>query len=277
MPGTPRSAPPAAALLLGAALACADGATTPRAEPGDAAADEILLALGEAGSAGQLAATGAVPLGLPSTADCSYADGRYTCAPVTRDGVTITRSFAFHAADGSPQRRYDAVATASILNEVTMRGRVERAGSTVEIDRQSTQRASGLAGVETRRVVDGTGGGTTRATAVVQGVTRTVTTAHADTARALVLAVPARGGDPAASAPAYPLGGSVTTVLRVDGGTTPRGGAAARELRTTVSYDGTSVARVEITRLGVTQACTLDLTARPPRLACPDGVPPLAP
>lgn len=277
MLGTPRSTRPAAALVLAAALGCADGATTPRGEPGDAAADEILLALGEAGSAGQLAVTGAVATGARPSADCSYADGRYTCAPVTRDGVTITRSFAFYAADGSPQRQYDPLTTASALNEMTTRGRIERAGSTVEVDRRSIHRATGLAGTETRRVVDGTGGGTMRVTTGEQGATRTLTTTQADTTRALVLAVPARAGDPAATTPSYPLGGSVTTVTRVDDASTARGDAAARELRTTVRYDGTSVARVEITRLGVTQACTLDMAARPQRLACPGGTPPLTP
>lgn len=269
MPRTPgRSSTVVGSVLLTAALACGDGATAPPASTAAAGGDDVLRALDAVGAGSRLAAPLAVPLAPLATGGCSYADGRYSCPPVTRDGVTLTRVFGFRDGGGAPQRQYDALTTAFVFNRITLRGRVVRPGSTVELDHQLTQQASGLAGRETRRVVDGTGAGTTRVAATEQGTERTFTIAHADTTRGLVLAV-APTDRAAAGAATYPLGGSVTSVLRLDGGELAGG---AFDVRATVRYDGTSVARVELGTRGVTQLCTLDLAARPPRLACPGGV-----
>lgn len=274
-----------AAVLLGLA-ACSDGPTTPRTTSDAAGADAVLESLTQAGSGapyatattvfGGLAGAPLVPAPVSSAA-CSYADGRYSCPPVMQRGVTVTRAFAFYDATGAPQRRYDSLATASVFNQVTVAGRPEGMppSMVVEIARTFTQTASGLLGRETRRVVDGTGSDTTKTTMATPRGTHTSTTVTHDTTRALVLPVVERSpASSLAAPPPYPLGGSVTTVLSHTGSSSapPEGFPwLPTTTRMTTTFDGTSVARIEISTGGFTRVCTLDMAARPSALSCPGG------
>lgn len=90
---------------------------------------------------------------------CSYSasTGRFSCAPVASNGLTMTRDFAFYDANGTAQAAYDSVTTASANFHLTVTGiHTALAGQdTVNRDRNLT--VSGLAGKETSRTWNGTG------------------------------------------------------------------------------------------------------------------------
>lgn len=277
-------------LVAGVVSACGDGPTPPGADPGAASADDLLLSLMQAAAASPLGpGAPTAPAGLPSAA-CSYADGRYTCPPFTdNSGTTVTRSFAFYDAAGAPQRQYDALTTASLFNSVSLRGKssavvssvslggkteqtVGRGTSVVEFEHAFTQTASGLLGRETRRTIDGTGGGTSRITFAEPGGARTLTITSVDTTRALILPVVERPANPAAIPAFYPLGGSQTTVTTHKYEPALEGVPGGFSSRMVITYGSNGVATLEMTVAGSPpQVCTLDLNVRPPKVTCPNG------
>ena len=267
----------AAAVVVAVSSACGDSPTSPRATPRVAEADAILQSLNQAGVVAAIATGGPSTAAALSSTPCSYADGRYDCPPVTNAGLTVTRSFAFYDAAGTPQRQYDPLTTASVLNSVALKGHSESPRGAIDFDRAFTQTASGLLGQETRRVVDGTGSGTTKVTSTAQGDTRTITATTHDTTRALVLPVIASGS---AASSYYPLGGSVTMVTRyavASTGSSPAPWPVPSPTRMTITFDGTSVARVDVSIGSATQRCTLNMAAGSSALSCPTPINPLQP
>lgn len=93
------------------------------------------------------------------TSNCSYdaGTGRYTCPSITRDGLTLQRSFALFDGNGAPMSAYDANLTASANVEASVTGiHIALAGQDT-VDRQRDMTVSGLAGAETSRTWNGTG------------------------------------------------------------------------------------------------------------------------
>jgi len=260
------------AAALAAVLACGgDDPTSPR--PASPAASEILDGLAASGGVTAFATNGPPPpVGL-STTGGSFASGRDQCPPVAAGDFTVSRWFEFRDAAGAAQRDYDPASTASVTLSVTTEGRTARPNITIEHARTFTQTASGLLGEETERVIDGTGTGSTRVTSTTAaGFTSLTTTSH-DTTSALRLPVPAGPST-------YPRGGSVTAVMRYSGsgggivvgpGGTSSSFAAPTPARIRMTFDESSVARVELTFGGITRNCTLDMANRAAGLTCPGG------
>jgi hypothetical protein len=146
------------------------------------------------------------------------------------------------------------------------------------VERAFSQTVSGLLGQETTRVIDGTGTGKTRATTTPSGGTYTTATVTHDTTRALVLpAVQRPAGSRTPPEPVYPLSGSVISVTSFSVAGTGAPPLSISPLPTTsrmvTTFNGTSVARIEISIGGITRSCTLDMAARPSVLSCPGGAP----
>ena len=93
----------------------------------------------------------------PSLTGCSFAGGSFTCPPVTRNGLTVTRVITLFDADGVPQSAYDSLTTASIHVVADIAGDVTHGPWSATVVRHRDFTITGLAGTETTRTANGTG------------------------------------------------------------------------------------------------------------------------
>jgi hypothetical protein len=227
------------------------------------------------------------PGDLASSSSCAFdaGSGRVSCAPDTRNGLTIVRSFAFANAAGQAQSAFDSLTT----NSVNVRSRVTgttvfRGGAhhgfgrgrecgpqssstlaiptgendTTTVEHASDRTVTGLAQGSTQRTVKGTSAAEEVTTGVDSVGAFTVTRVAGDTTTAVVIPVSTTG-------PSYPTAGTIVRAMRVTvarNGQTPQS-SSRREV---ITYDGSATASVVITQDGQTSNCTLPLPRG--RLVC---------
>jgi hypothetical protein len=214
----------------------------------------------EAGQAGTLgltidpASTFAGSLGDASSCAFVVATGRVECAPVSRGGLTITRSIAFRDAAGTVQpARTDA--TVSANTRITVSGTTTTPAGAVTVARSSDLTLSGLGRGTTTHTLNGVETGKSSGTLTTPRGSIDVTETSTSQTENVVVPAPATAGS-------FPLSGSTT---RSGTTTATRTGTAESHTSTwseRVTYTGTSVANVTITRDGRTRTCTRDLAAR---------------
>lgn len=224
-----------------------------------------------------------------SDSTCTFAasSGRVTCAPVTRNGLTFTRSAAYTTAGGTAQAAFDSVTTNTVEVETSVtgtatfaadslrgghgRGRghgfgpgfgpdsngaaLKVASATSAVTSASRRTVTGLAAGSTARTVNATSAGREQtAGTTTDSVTFTSVKVMGDTTTGLVVPVRASGSN----GPAYPTAG---TVVRVMSATVTFGGQspATSSRREVLTYDGTATARLVITKDGTTKSCTVAL------------------
>lgn len=225
---------------------------------GDATAEDVAAA-SDPGNPAALTAFGSPTLAPASPPGGFHTDGcvynatsqRVECAPIQRDGVSITRSFQFTAADGSIEQAFDRLLTAAANVEADVSGQVSRENWTATVDRHRNLTATGLTGAETQRTWNGTGNGTvTRSKHTDGSETRTYNITYTTGVNAVVVPVPH-------TADSWPTSGSITRQMsiKIEGG--PRDGQTV-ERTVTVTFNGTQL--VPITINGKT--FTFDLKTR---------------
>lgn len=250
---------PLAALLLAAAACAGDPSTAP---------DQDLIALAgidpsigaEAGQAGSLGITldptttfeGA----LGGTSACAFvvATGRVECAPVTRDGLTITRSIGFRDASGAAQPARTET-TVSANTRIDVSGTATTPRGPVTVARSSDLTVSGLGRTATSHTMNGVETSSTTATFATDRGSVSVTETSKSLTENVVVPVPATKGS-------YPLSGTTT---RSGTTTVTRAGTSDAHSSTwseRITWTGSSVVNVTITRDGRTHSCTRDLAAR---------------
>jgi hypothetical protein len=222
--------------------------------------------------------------GRAFTCTGSFANGRVTCDPVTHDGLTIARSFAYTNAAGQAQQAFDTSTTNSVNVQTLVTGTTSFTRDTTRdhhrghgfggpiigdtttiltanttIRHSSDQTVTGLAQGSTKRTVNATSAGSESTTGTSSRGNFTSTRAAGDTTRGL--SIPVQSG----TTPVYPTAG---TVIREMKATVTYAGSAAvtSTRREVVTYDGTATAKVTITTNGTTQNCTLPLPRG--RLSC---------
>lgn len=219
--------------------------------------------------------------------NCTYntTSLRLECTPVVRNGVTITRSFAFANASGVAQSAFDSASTDRINTRSTIIGsivggfrrgfghgfrsgfgpgsdtsatrRLPLQNDTTTVNLASDRSVSGLRGTE--RLVNGTSGGT-ETTVGTDSVGRvTIVRVAGDTATGVRIPKTATGGMP------YPIAGTIVRSMKV---TLTYDGAAAQTStrREVLTFDGSATATVTITQDGTIRNCTLPLPRG--RLSC---------
>lgn len=250
-----------AALLLAVAACARDGAV-PATSPDDAS---LLSAATTDPSVGAISGQASLPgLTMEPTStysgniagsdQCTYsADvARIVCAPVIRNGLTITRSIAFYNAADQPQLRRDAT-TASSNVQVGVKGTTTTDHGTRTVDRSSSLTVSGLGRAATTHTLNGSETGTSTGEFSTKDGSATVTETFTSAATNVVVPVPHAPGS-------WPLSGSTTrtATLTLTRGTATRSTTVSEQ----VTFTGTSVVNVTITRDGVTRTCTRDLATR---------------
>lgn len=192
-----------------------------------------------------------------TSGNCSTAGGLTTCTS-TRNGLTVTRVLAFSNASGAVQSAYDST-TNTVKVQTRVAGTTTRRDSVTAVVSHSSERTvSGLASGSTRRTVSGNSSGTENLSGKDSaGVAFTATRVIGDTIVGIV--VPVQSGRAT-----YPTAGTVTRSLRV--AVTSAGSTKNSSRREVITYDGSSTARVVITKDGATRNCTLPLPHG--RLSC---------
>lgn len=183
----------------------------------------------------------------------SSTTGRVTCPDVTRGGLTISRSFAFTDAAGTAQAAPNS-STNTINAHVVVSGTVTRHDGNVTstVNHTSDRTVSGLAAGSTQRTVNGASKGTESSSGKTRdGAAFTASRAVGDTTKGLV--IPLQDGHPT-----FPTAGTViremTATIAVDGKA-----PVTKSRREVITYDGSSTAKVVITKDGTTKNCTLPL------------------
>ncbi len=255
----------ASAFVIGlGALACNDGATAPlvpRAEDEfeASALETVGIAEDQANGSSVVPSSTSSEVSLSSAAvhgSCTFSasTGRITCPDFTRNGLTISRSYALYDAADKLQEKRDSN-TVKINTQVWARGTVEKDSAKVTIDRKSDLTATGIQRGSTRRTLNGTEQGSStmeHKTSKGKMVSKVV---FSDTTVGLVL--PQND-----STQKWPLAG---TVIRSHSGTRGiEGSSESRSFsyRAVFVYDGSSTVKITITANGQTKSCVRNLETR---------------
>jgi hypothetical protein len=197
---------------------------------------------------------------IAATEQCSYSptSKRVECAPVTRDGLTITRSMAFYDAAGAAQTHRDSL-TRSTNTQVAVKGSTTTDRGAMAVDRVSSMTLSGLGKNATTHTLNGEEKGTTSGTVTTDnGSSATITESFQTRTENVVVPAPF-------TATSWPVSGTTTrtSTSTVSRGATTRTTTASEH----ATYNGTSKVSVVVTRGGTTHTCTRDLSAH--TMSCP--------
>ena len=259
----------AVALVLLAALgaACQDS-SGPTNDPADVLTADVAMVAGDAAFEDvNVIYTQSGAFGVPTgevgrtggwQGACPYdaVTGRFTCPTLTRENMTLTRSYAFGDASGRAQSAYDATTTASANFRSTMSGSVARDRWSATVSRTRDMTESGLAGAETQHIINGVGTSTETRSRHTDGGERTYTMSTVATFTNVVVPFPRARG-------AWPLSGSITRQVTAsrDGATdTP---AASRTA--TLTFNGTRMATMTVGDRTFTVDLASGRTTRHPR------------
>ena len=193
---------------------------------------------------------------------CAFnaASGRAECAPVTHNGITVTRSVSFKTAAGVAQNAFDSVATDVINTRVAVAGTAtHRNGAATAVAHAADRTVAGLAKGSPRRTINGTSAGRETTTGTDSTGAFSVLRVMGDTTKAVV--IPVVDGKLA-----VPASGTVIRAMQV---TVSRPGKSptTSSRREVVTFDGSGNAKVTVTKDGETTSCTIALAHRkgPPR------------
>jgi hypothetical protein len=208
--------------------------------------------------------------------------GIVTCTPITRDSLTITRTFKFSTAAGVAQAARDSATTDRIETTRTVSGtttfkpgirggfghgfgprgdsaRVDITTARSTVTSSSSRVTTGLAAGATQRTVNGASSGKEVTEGTSTNGAFSSTRIMGDTTRGLVIPV-ATTGYP------YPTAGTVIRAMTVTV-SYDNGAPVTSSRREVITYDGSATAKISITKDGTTRACTLSLPRGRP--VCP--------
>jgi hypothetical protein len=186
--------------------------------------------------------------------NCAFSTttNRVECPTMTRDGLTITRSFSFLDSKGAVQQAFDTATTNSVNIKKSVSGTVTHHETvTSKVNGSSDLTVAGLASGSTQRTVDGTSAGTEETSGTRDTVSFTASRMAGDTITGLV--IPIQSDDPT-----FPTAGTIVrsmTATVTVGSKTP----STSSRREVITFDGSATAKVVITHDGVTKNCTKPL------------------
>jgi hypothetical protein len=202
-------------------------------------------------------ALGRGPFGdLHNSSGCAFAstDNRITCAPLTRRGLTINRSFSYLDAAGAVQQAFDTGTTNTVNVLTTVSGtKVHHDDDTSTVTSKSDITVVGLASASTQRTVNATTSGTESTVGTDRdGVKFTSLRVAGDTVTGVI--IPLQNGRAT-----YPTAGTIVRSMQATvtlEGQTP----TTSSRREVITFDGTNTAQISVTQDGVTKTGTLSLT-----------------
>ena len=217
--------------------------------------------------------------GVTTTCTFAASTGIITCADVTVNGLTVSRTAQYLNAAGTAQQTYDTTTNTAITNvkvvgttTFTPRNRhgfgpgfgpdsssVTVASATNTVSTQSYRKVVGLATGSTQRTVNSTSSGTeSTAGKLSDSSSFTAQRVMGDTVTGVVVPVSTNHSS------VYPTAGTVVRASTASVTTTS--GTKTVTRRETVTYDGSATAKVVIVQNDTTKNCTLPLPRG--RLSC---------
>lgn len=202
------------------------------------------------------------PFGIVRIDDsCTFATPTLTCT-ATRAGLAVSTVYTITGTDRQPQSKVDDATTTSVSTVTTVKGTTTRGRDgevTATVDNTSSRSVTGMEPSSANRTVNGkssskeVSNGTTR-----EGAKFTSTREATDETKNLV--IPNGTG-----AQSFPKSGTVTrsmtVTVKIDDKTTTKSRSE------TITYDGTSTAKIEINDNGAKKVCTMTLPRSKP--VCP--------
>ena len=191
---------------------------------------------GDAATLGQPGRLGGPPRAF-DRANCPYVPetGWHECTMQSPGGMSITHAYAFLTDDGTPQERFDPVTTESIRSRMSRSGTMITPRLELTIDHERSTTVSGLAGAETRHILNGTGTRDDLRRSREDGVRRSGTLTSRDTITDVVRLLPAAE---------HPWPASGTIVHNIAATQTVEGDRTvtrSRSRRVVVTFNGTSL------------------------------------
>lgn len=186
-----------------------------------------------------------------SSTGCAFANGLTTCTS-TRSGLTVTRTIKWTDATGTAQTARDANTHTAVFHSAVNGTRTRRDGKvTSTVDHTSDLTVVGLEATSTQRTVDGTATGKETSTGTNKdGDTFTSVREVSDAITGVVIPV-------ANGRPSYPTAGTVSRTMKAT--LTLNGTTTTSQRSEVITYDGTSTAKLVITKDGTTKNCTVPL------------------
>lgn len=180
------------------------------------------------------------------------------CSDTTRNGIIATRTVQFTSSSGEVQSRFDSTTTGVTVSSSVSGSVTRRDSSTSTVNETSSETVTGLR--DTARVVNAKSSGTETSTGKSREGAFTAKRTTSDTITNVVIP----RWTSVRHFP-YPVAGTISRSMSVT--VTIEGQAATTTSRSeTITYDGSSTAKVVIVKDGVTQNCTLPLPHG--RLSC---------
>ncbi len=171
--------------------------------------------------------------------DCAFdaPSGRFVCPTLTRENMTMSRSYAFMDGNGQAQSAYDGTTTASANFRSTMSGAIGRDNWSATISRERDMTVSGLEGAETQHTINGVGSNTESRSRHTDDGVRTYTMTSVATFTNVVIPFPRSRG-------AWPLSGTITREVSA----TRDGDQASqsRQRTATLTFNGTRFATLVV-------------------------------
>ncbi len=163
---------------------------------------------------------------------CVFAAGQYTCVAHFLGGLDFQATIAFYDASGATETAYDSTATDSVRIAGDLTGSVTLGDWSATIARHRTFVVTGLAGTETSRTWNGSGGDTLTSTLTDStGATHQSSIAGSVNAHAVVV--------PVGTGSQWPTSGTVTGQLTVTS-TSGSDNGKTYQLNGTITFNGTS-------------------------------------
>jgi hypothetical protein len=186
-----------------------------------------------------------------SSTGCAFANGVTTCTS-TRSGLTVTRTITWTDANGVAQSARAATTHKAVFHSDVTGTRTRRDGKvTTTVAEKSDLTVAGLEAASTSRNVDGTASGTESSTGTNKdGSAFTSVREVSDAITGVVIPV-------ASGTPSYPTAGTVSRSMKVT--LTLNGTTTTSQRSEVITYDGSSTAKLVVTKDGTTKNCTIPL------------------
>jgi hypothetical protein len=186
-----------------------------------------------------------------SSTGCAFANGVTTCTS-THNGLTVTRTITWTDASGATQTARDANTHKAVFHSDVSGTRTRRDGKvTTTVADKSDLTVVGLEATSTQRNVDGTASATETSTGTNKDGNAFTSVRDASDAITGVV-IPVANGKPS-----YPTAGTVSRTMKVT--LTINGTTTTSQRSEVITYDGSSTAKLVITKDGTTKNCTIPL------------------
>lgn len=237
-----------------AVVGCGSDSTGPSSYPpatlDQALAELSIPALGAGGPS--FVDIGIGPALDPATCPYSATVQSFVCAPIAERGITVNQSFTLLSGSGAKQSAFDPTSTNAVRANTTVGGTLVEQGTSLNVNGQQELTLSGL--VSGPHVLNGTSSLTVSGTVVDDASVYPINITVSSSIANLVLPANENG-----SSQIWPTSGTLT--VDINGASGP---VSLSQVRTVITFSGSSTVNVTVSGGGLSQSCKVDLAVAEP-------------